>query len=143
MPVLIRWLNSEQPAKAITMTNDMNTDIHVRGCNPPVLLPTNPSATITIPVTRQMPPTHAADACNVYSMPRCPPWMPYVITHHMHSAYAINARPDITNTSSGPAGLRRPLLGDVGVCATGTAGAVNVGGTLAVAKAAGPLACCW
>ena len=58
--------------------------------------------------------------------------------HHTHSAHAIIVRPNIINTSSGPAGLRRPLLGCVGVCATGAAGAVNVGGTLAVAKAAGP-----
>ena len=49
--------------------------------------------------------------------------------HHTHSAHAINARPDITNTSSGPAGLRRPLLGDVGVCATGATGAPVASGT--------------
>lgn len=57
--------------------------------------------------------------------------------HHTHSAHAIIVRPNIINTSSGPAGLRRPLLGCVGACATGATGAVNVGGTLAVAKAAG------
>ena len=54
-------------------------------------------------------------------------------------AIASNAKPSVTSTSSGPAGLRRARF-DCGAATVG--GTVKVGGTLAVANAAGGFTGC-